>query len=72
MMLLMLIPIANLIVSILLAVNLAKAFGKGTGFAVGLILLPGIFYLIIPGDNNSLGNIFAFKIGLPLFFLEFH
>ena len=47
MMLLMLIPIANIVVSILLAVNLAKAFGKGTGFAVGLILLPGIFYLIL-------------------------
>ena len=36
-----------------------------------IILIPGIFYLIIPGDNNSLGNIFAFKIGLPLFFIGF-
>ena len=47
MMLLMFIPIANIIVSILFAINLAKAFGKGGGFAVGLIFLSFIFMLIL-------------------------
>ncbi len=40
---LFLIPIANFIVTIMLAIELAKAFGKETGFAVGLILLPIVF-----------------------------
>ena len=35
-----------------------------------MILIPGIFYLIISGEN-SLGNIFIFKIGLPLFLIGF-
>lgn len=41
---LMLIPIANLIVSIIIAIDLAKSFGKDTGYAVLLILLPFIGY----------------------------
>ena len=42
-----LIPFVNFLVMILLAVNLAKVFGKGTGFAIGLILLSFIFYPIL-------------------------
>ena len=34
-------------VTIYLNINLAKAFGKGTGFTVGLILLNTIFTLIL-------------------------
>ncbi len=34
-------------ITIYLMINLAKAFGKGTGFAVGLILLNTIFILIL-------------------------
>ncbi len=45
--LLMLIPGVNLIISIIVMVDLAKAFGKETGFAIGLILLPFIFMLIL-------------------------
>lgn len=41
------IPFVNFIVMILIAVGLAKVFGKGTGFAVGLILLGVIFYPIL-------------------------
>lgn len=44
---LMLIPVVNLIVSIFVAAGLAKNFGKGTAFVVGLVLLPFIFYLIL-------------------------
>ncbi len=48
MILLVLIPgVGSLIFSILLAINLAKAFGKGGGFIAGLILLAPIFYMIL-------------------------
>ena len=47
MILLFLVPIANVVVSILLNIKLAKAFGKGTGFALGLIFLNTIFTLIL-------------------------
>lgn len=45
--LLMFLPIGNLIFSIMTNVKLARAFGKGGGFAVGLILLPVIFLPIL-------------------------
>jgi len=44
---LLLIPVVNFVISILVAAGLAKNFGKGTGFVVGLVLLPFIFYLIL-------------------------
>ncbi len=48
MILLFFVPVVGaLIASILLAINLAKAFGKGTGFALGLIFLSFIFMLIL-------------------------
>ena len=45
--LLLLIPLVNLVVGIMLAIDLAKSFGKGGGFAAGLILLGPIFYCIL-------------------------
>lgn len=44
---LFIVPLANLIVAILTTAALAKKFGKSTGFAVGLILLPFVFYPIL-------------------------
>ena len=44
---LFLIPIANLIVYILMQAGVAKNFGKGTGFALGLIFLYPIFIPIL-------------------------
>lgn len=41
---LLLIPFVNLIVVIMVAISLAKNFGKGVGYALGLIFLPMIFY----------------------------
>ncbi|WFB36733.1 DUF5684 domain-containing protein [Kiritimatiellota bacterium B12222] len=41
------VPIANFVVIILIYVELAKKFGKGGGFAAGLILLPIIFWPIL-------------------------
>ena len=44
---LMLIPIINIIVGILAIAGVAANFGKGTGFVLGLIFLPFIFYPIL-------------------------
>ena len=50
--LLILIPgVGSLIWLILVALKLAPAFGKDTGFAIGLILLPPVFYLILGFGN---------------------
>jgi hypothetical protein len=44
---LMLIPFVNFIVWIMLCIDLAKSFGKGAGFGIGLLLLPIIFFPIL-------------------------
>ena len=44
---LLLIPFVNLVILIIIAIELAKVFGKGGGFAAGLILLPIVFYPIL-------------------------
>ena len=41
------VPIVNFVIAIILALKLAQCFGKGGGFAVGLILLPFVFYPIL-------------------------
>ena len=45
--LLYLIPIVNIVIAIIATVALARNFGKGVGFAIGLILLGGIFIPIL-------------------------
>lgn len=49
--LLLLIPGANVIVSVIYSLKLAKAFGQSTGFAVGLILLSPIFTMALGFGN---------------------
>lgn len=54
------IPIVNIVAAIILmimmCIRLAKAFGKGSGFAVGLIFLNTIFILILGlGDSRYVG-----------------
>jgi len=45
------IPFVNLVVAIVMLFALARNFGKGGGFALGLLLLPPIFYpLLAWGD----------------------
>jgi len=44
---LLFIPIVNLVVYAIIVLDLANSFGKGLGFAVGMILLPFIFMLIL-------------------------
>jgi len=41
--LLLMIPLVNFVIAIILNLALAERFGKGGGFAVGLIFLPFIF-----------------------------
>ena len=50
------VPCVNFVMMILVYVKLAKAFGKGGGFAVGLIFLPFIFIPMLGfGDAQYLG-----------------
>jgi Family of unknown function (DUF5684) len=41
------IPVVNLIIIIIICLDIAKNFGKGAGFGIGLLLLPIIFYPIL-------------------------
>lgn len=53
---LLLIPFVSLIIAILLCVSLAKCFGKGAGFGLGLALLGFIFFPMLGfGDAKYLG-----------------
>lgn len=45
--LLYLIPLVNVVIAVIVKLEIAKRFGKGTGFAVGMIFLPFIFYPIL-------------------------
>lgn len=45
--LLMLIPLVNFIIAIILCIDIAKNFGKGAGFGVGLAFLGFIFFPIL-------------------------
>ncbi|HEX7879931.1 MAG TPA: DUF5684 domain-containing protein [Candidatus Eisenbacteria bacterium] len=46
-MLLLLVPFLNIIVAIIVSIDLARRFGKGTGFGILLALLPFIGYSIL-------------------------
>jgi len=54
--LLFLIPIVNLVIAILVAIDVAKAFGKGVGYGLGLFFLGFIFYPMLGlGDDAYRG-----------------
>jgi hypothetical protein len=48
----MLIPLVNFIGAIILCIDLAKSFGKGAGFGIGLALL-GVIFLPILGFGSA-------------------
>ena len=53
---LFMIPVANFVVAYLVIVSLAKSFGKGTGFGLGLLFLGPVFYPILGfGDATYVG-----------------
>ena len=61
-----LIPFVNFVIWIIVSVDLAKSFGKGTGFALGLIFLTPIFYLILAfGDATYRGPAATPGAGAP-------
>jgi len=45
--LLLFIPLVNIIIAVIVYVDLAKSFGKSTGFGIGLLLLGIIFFPIL-------------------------
>jgi Family of unknown function (DUF5684) len=55
--LLFFIPLVNLIIMIIVFIDVAKNFGKGLGFGLGLVFLGFIFFPILGfGDARYLGN----------------
>ena len=54
---LLLIPLVNLIILLIMMIELAKVFGKGAGFGLGLIFLGPIFLAILAfGDAKYVGG----------------
>ena len=49
------IPIVNFVVALIVSIELAKRFGKGLGFGLGIALLPFIFYPILGFGDASYG-----------------
>lgn len=50
---LMFIPLVSVIFGFILSNEIAKAFGKGIGFTIGLIFLPFIFFPILGFGSSS-------------------
>lgn len=56
--LLFFVPLVNFVIAFMITDAVAKRFGRGTGFGIGLALLPFIFYPILAwGDNRYQGAI---------------
>ena len=51
------IPIVNLVIMILLSIEVARQFGKGTGFGVGLALLGFVFWPILGFGDAKYQNL---------------
>ena len=53
---LLIIPIVSIVVAFIVAIDMAKSFGKGTGFGFGIALLPMVFYPMLGfGDARYSG-----------------
>ena len=58
--LLMFLPFANIYIAIVVALDLAKSFGKTSGFGVLMIFFPAIMYPILGfGSSRYLGTAFS-------------
>jgi hypothetical protein len=49
--LLFLLPVINIVITFIIHVDLAKSFGRGVGFGIGLALLSFIFFPILGFGN---------------------
>lgn len=55
---LMFIPIVSIVIYLIVSVDIAKSFGKGTGFGIGLFFLSFIFYPVLGfGDAQYQGPV---------------
>jgi Family of unknown function (DUF5684) len=54
--LLYLVPLVNIVVEILVSIDVARNFGKGTGFGLGLAFLPVVFYPILGFGDARYGS----------------
>lgn len=50
------VPFVNIVISLVLVYELAKAFGKDIGFTLGLIFLPFVFYPILGFGKAAYGG----------------
>ncbi len=54
--LLFLVPLVNVVVQFIVVLDVAKSFGKGVGYAIGLYFLPFVFYpLLAFGEDDYRG-----------------
>ena len=56
-MVLLLLPVANVFAAYYVSVGVAARFGKGTGFAIGMVLLPFIFYPLLAFGDARYENV---------------
>ena len=51
--LLFLVPLVNIVIAVIVTIDVAKAFGRGVGFGIGLCLLGFIFYPILAFSDST-------------------
>lgn len=61
----LMIPGVNLIISIMLTVDLARVFGRGAGFVLGLIFLSPIFFPILAFGSSRYVGTHSGRSGMP-------
>jgi len=55
--LLYLIPFVNIIIWVIVSYDTAKSYGHGWGYAIGIILIPYVFYVLLGfGDSQYVGK----------------
>ena len=62
----MLIPFVNFIIAIILLIDLAKSFGKGVGFGIGLLFCGIIFFPILGFGSAQYQGPTAGSLGTPV------
>jgi len=53
---LLFIPLVNMVVSIIVALDIARNFGKSIAFGIGLVILPIVFYPILAFGSAQYGG----------------
>ena len=53
---LLFVPVVNIIIAVIMSVDIARHFGKGTGFGIGLAFLGFIFYPVLGFSGAQYGG----------------